>query len=98
MTNVGVADILQRIEALRTGKARKPSSEIEKASMLFLASPSYKFAIDFLERISQAAAVRVYRPAVLQAYIMFHGEKPPLSLHNYAAISKQRPASMRLRL
>uniref|UniRef100_E6PG82 UvrD-like helicase ATP-binding domain-containing protein n=1 Tax=mine drainage metagenome TaxID=410659 RepID=E6PG82_9ZZZZ len=67
MTNVGAADLLRRVETIRSGRARKPPNEVESAALAFLAGPSHAAAVDVLVEISKDAGVRVYRPAVLRA-------------------------------
>ena len=67
MTNVGAADLLRRVETVRSGRARKPPNDVESAALAFLAGPSYGAAVDVLVEISKDAGVRAYRPAVLLA-------------------------------
>ena len=69
MTSVGVDDLVQRIEALDRGRARKPATDLEKASLRFTLAPSYPGAVDVLVEISKQGAVRAHRPAVLRACI-----------------------------
>jgi AAA domain len=69
MTNVGAADLVQRIQALNRGRARQAGTDLEKVALRFLATPSYLSAVDFLVEIGKEAGVRTHRPAVLRACI-----------------------------
>jgi hypothetical protein len=69
MTNVGAADTVQRIEALDLGRARKPATDLERASLRFILTPSYPGAVDVLVEIGKEGGVRAHRPAVLRACI-----------------------------
>lgn len=67
MSNVGAADLIQRVKVLKGGKARKPPNDVEKAALSFVANPNYSSAGALLEAIGADFAVRCYRPAVLRA-------------------------------
>ena len=69
MTSIGVDDLVQRIEALDRGRARKPATDLEKASLRFTLAPSYPGAVDVLMEIGKQGGVRAHRPAVLRACI-----------------------------
>jgi hypothetical protein len=69
MTNVGAADLVQRMERLDGGRARRPATEVEKAARQFTIAPSYRGAMDFLVEIGKEGGVRAHRPAVLRACI-----------------------------
>jgi DNA helicase-2/ATP-dependent DNA helicase PcrA len=69
MTNVGAADLVQRIQALDRGRARKAGTDLEKAALRFLAAPSYPGAVELLVEIGKEGGVRTHRPSVLRACI-----------------------------
>lgn len=69
MTNVGVADLLRRIQSLVRGAARNPPTEVERLALTFVQAPSHRAAVDLLIEISKEGGVRTYRPAVLRACI-----------------------------
>jgi AAA domain len=69
MTNVGVPDLLRRIDILERGTARRDPSEVERVALTFKAAPSPTTAVDLLVEISKDAGVRTHRPAVLRAGI-----------------------------
>jgi hypothetical protein len=66
MTNVGAADLLARLESLKSGRARRASSDTEKAALEFAAAPSYAGVGNLLSAISRDAGVRTHRPPVLR--------------------------------
>ena len=65
--NVGAPDLLQRVDSLQRGNARKEPTEVERAALSFKASPSLRSAADVLVEIGKEAGVRPHRPAVLIA-------------------------------
>jgi hypothetical protein len=69
MTNVGPSDLLQRVESLRRGTARREPSDVEQAALAFKASPTAQAAVDLLVEIGRQGGVRPHRPAVLRACI-----------------------------
>jgi superfamily I DNA/RNA helicase len=69
MTNVGAADLLQRVESLKRGTARKAPTEVEAVALTFVNTPSYAGAADLLVEINKQAAVRAHRPTILRAAI-----------------------------
>jgi DNA helicase-2/ATP-dependent DNA helicase PcrA len=69
MTNVGAADLLQRVGSLQRGTARRETSDVELAALIFNTSPCAQAAIDLLVEINKQGGVRPHRPAVLRACI-----------------------------
>lgn len=69
MTNVGAPDLVQRIQTLAGGRARKPATDLESVALSFALSPSYRGAVDLLVEIGKQGGVRTHRPAVLRACI-----------------------------
>jgi DNA helicase-2/ATP-dependent DNA helicase PcrA len=69
MTNVGAADLLQRVAVIQRGTARREPSETEVAALEFAARPSYARARHLLSEIGRQAGVRSHRPAILRACI-----------------------------
>lgn len=70
MTNVSAPNLLvQRIHSLMNGTARKPPTDVERAALEFVQTPSYRAAVHLLVEISQEPGVRTHRPAVLRACI-----------------------------
>jgi AAA domain len=67
MINVGAPDLLQRVNSLRRGTARKEPTDVERAALSFKASPSAQSAADLLVTIGKEGGVRPHRPAVLRA-------------------------------
>lgn len=66
MTNVGVPELLRRVNSLRQGTARNPPTVAEAAIVQFADAPSLTFALNALTQIMEQPDVRVYRPAVLR--------------------------------
>ncbi len=69
MTNVGVPDLLRRVDILERGTARRDPSEVERAALAFKAACSPAAAVNLLVEISKEGGVRTHRPAVLRAGI-----------------------------
>ncbi len=70
MTHVSAPNLLvQRVQSIISGTARKPPTGVEKAALEFVQSPSHRAAVHLLVQISQEAGVRPHRPAVLRACI-----------------------------
>lgn len=69
MTNVGAADLLERVGTLERGTARREASAAERAALRFKAAPSPAAAVTLLVEIGKDAGVRTHRPAVLRAAI-----------------------------
>ncbi len=69
MTNVGASDLLQRVDLLQRGTARRTASDAEQAALAFKVSPCAQAAIDLLVEMNKQGGVRTHRPAVLRACI-----------------------------
>jgi hypothetical protein len=69
MTNVGAADLAQRVQSLVRGSARNPATDVEQAALRFVRAPSYGAAADLLVEMGKEGGVRTHRPAVLRACI-----------------------------
>jgi len=70
MTNVSAPNLLlQRVQSLMSGTARNPPTDVEKAALKFVQSPSHRAGAHLLVEISKEAGVRTHRPAVLSACI-----------------------------
>lgn len=65
----GASDLLQRVQSLTRGTARKPPSAVENAALEFTRAPSHARAADVLLRIRQQPGASSHRPAVLQACV-----------------------------
>lgn len=69
MRNVGAADFIQRVSALRRGTARTEPTEAEESALAFVRDPSHRRAVDVLVEIGKQGGVTPHRPAVLRACI-----------------------------
>jgi DNA helicase-2/ATP-dependent DNA helicase PcrA len=69
MTNVGTANLLQRVTSLRNGTARVAATEVENAALRFAAMPTIGGAVELLVEIGKQPGVRSHRQQVLQACI-----------------------------
>jgi DNA helicase-2/ATP-dependent DNA helicase PcrA len=69
MTNVGAADLVQRVRSLASGTARNPPTNVEQIALAFSRAPSPLIAVDVLVEISKQGGVRTHRPAVLRGCI-----------------------------
>jgi hypothetical protein len=69
MTNLGGAQLIQRVGSLRSGTAHKPPNEVEVVALKFCESPSRKSALELLVEMNKQYGVRVHRPAVLRSCI-----------------------------
>ncbi|MBN8940639.1 MAG: UvrD-helicase domain-containing protein [Rhizobiales bacterium] len=67
MTNVGGADLLQRVAVLLRGGGRKQPSETEQAALDFVTRPCPELAAALLSAINQSPGVRAYRLGVLRS-------------------------------
>lgn len=65
MANLGVSELLRRLDALTSGKARKEASPAETALLEFMATPSIESALSVICAFEATETVRVYRPDVL---------------------------------
>ena len=87
MTNVGAADLVQRVQSLARGTARNPPSDVERAALAFIRAPSHRAAVEVLVEIGKQGGVRPHRPAVLRACInalqLCHGSDD-VSFHDAA--------------
>lgn len=69
MTEVGMTNLLARVETIRCGRARTPPTAAEAAAVGFAAEPSYKTAVVLLEAFTNQISTRVYRPELLHCCI-----------------------------
>jgi hypothetical protein len=69
MTNVGAADLVQRVQSLVRGTARNPPTDVERVALAFAQAPSHRAAIDVLVEIGKQGGVRTHRPPVLRGCI-----------------------------
>lgn len=69
MTEVGVANLLTRVDTIRSGRARTPPSPAEAAAVTFLEKPSYFASLTLLQLLAAKDGARVYRPEVLHCSI-----------------------------
>lgn len=67
MTNVGATDLLNRVDIITRGTARKAPTATEAAALSFIADRTHRRVADLLIEINKEAGVRSYRPAVLHA-------------------------------
>ncbi|WP_175626589.1 MULTISPECIES: UvrD-helicase domain-containing protein [Oxalobacteraceae] len=69
MTSVGTANLLTRVNTIRSGRSRTPPTSAEAAAVAFVAAPSYTTSIDLFQSLSNQPGARVYRPEVLHCCI-----------------------------
>lgn len=67
MTNVDAAGLVRRINSITSGRARKDPTDVERAALAFVGSPSHERAVDLLVEMGKESAMRTHRPAVLRA-------------------------------
>lgn len=65
MTNVGAKDILQRVETIRRGRARKIPSQIEVAALNFVENPTFRAAAVVIGSLGELPGVRTISHAVV---------------------------------
>lgn len=65
MTEVGAANLLSRVETIRSGRARTPPTPAEAAAVTFIEAPGHTTAIGLLQSLADQRGARVYRPEVL---------------------------------
>ncbi|MDX1751096.1 MAG: UvrD-helicase domain-containing protein [Methylophaga sp.] len=65
MTNVGVAELMRRLESLARGTARNPPTDAESRALEFRHAPSLVAAAALLSELLAMPNVRVHRPAIL---------------------------------
>jgi hypothetical protein len=66
---VGATDLLQRVRSLTQGTARKEATDVERAALAFVRTPTHRGAVEVLAEIGQQGGVRSHRPAILRACI-----------------------------
>lgn len=69
MTNVSGTELLQRVDSLQRGTARREPSDAELAALAFRSSPSAEAVVVLLVELNKQGGVRTHRPAVLRACI-----------------------------
>lgn len=69
MRNVRAANIQERVNTLQKGTAKKPATEVEKAALGFLLTPTFGSAAALLTEINKQPDVSVHRPAILKSCI-----------------------------
>lgn len=69
MTGVGATNLLTRVETIRGGRSRTPTTPAEAAAVAFMAAPSHSTSIDLLQALANQRGARVYRPEVLHCCI-----------------------------
>jgi len=81
MTNVGVPELVQRVESLLKGTARKEPTAAERAALVMLRERTHGSVLDLLHELNKQSGTHVYRPAVLRscfrALNMCVGTDPP---------------------
>jgi DNA helicase-2/ATP-dependent DNA helicase PcrA len=66
MTQVGATTFMNRIESIRSGRARTPPTPAEAAAVAFAAAPCFGGAHDLLDRLEEQPRARVYRPEIVR--------------------------------
>jgi hypothetical protein len=69
MTNVGPADLVQRVQSFTRGTSRKAPTSVEATALAFSQAPSHRGAVDLLVEMGQQAGVRTHRPPALRGCI-----------------------------
>ena len=69
MTNVGAKELLDRVNSIMKGSAKKAANDVETAAINFLNNRSYLSVRNLLVEINKSTAVRVYRPDILHCCI-----------------------------
>jgi hypothetical protein len=65
MTNVGVPELMRRLDSLQRGTARNPPNAAESRALAFVRAPSLAAAAELLSELRALPNVRVHRPAIL---------------------------------
>lgn len=68
MGNVSAQDVVRRVRAA-AAHGRGPASDVERAGIQFVESPSYDASLDLLVEIGKEIGVRTHRPGILKACI-----------------------------
>ncbi|HBN8507719.1 AAA family ATPase [Pseudomonas aeruginosa] len=69
MTNVGVPELMRRLDSLVRGTARNPPSVAETCALAFQRTPSIATAASLLSELRAMPNVRVHRPAILYSVL-----------------------------
>jgi hypothetical protein len=69
MTNIGAAQLIQRIDILRRKKARTPPTPMEHIVLSFAENPTFETASSALMQLRNSAHVRLYRPDIYRSTI-----------------------------
>lgn len=65
----GISELSKRIETLQAGTARKEPSKIEQHCLEFIASPSYRSALNILQSARDQDGASVFRPTIYSGCI-----------------------------
>jgi len=66
MTGLGVAQLLRRVQSIKSGTARNDATAVEAAAVAFSCAPSFDTAAAALRTFEESPGVRVFRPEVLR--------------------------------
>lgn len=66
MTNVDAAGLVTRIATQRAGREQKKASDVERAALSLLETPSYSRAAELIVEIDKRGGTRSHRPAILR--------------------------------
>ena len=66
MTQVNGANLLARVETIRSGRSRSAPTPAEAAAVAFADTPSLNTALHLLDQLEAQANCRVYRPDILR--------------------------------
>jgi len=69
MTNVERPAVLRRVKVLRSGTAKKPPNEVERAALCLCDAPTPAAVADLLEACYRRSGSRIYRPEILWAAV-----------------------------
>ncbi|MER8995575.1 UvrD-helicase domain-containing protein [Mesorhizobium sp. M0663] len=92
MTNVGGADLQQRVTTLLAGRQRKEATDTEQAAIAFEQERTFKSAVELLAEVSKRPGTRQHRPTVMSACIRaLNGadQADPSSLHEAAVRARE---------
>ena len=67
ITNIGAQSTIDRLKLLKTGRERKPASDLEALALALETMPSFKGVSELLSECSRQPGSRTYRPGVLRA-------------------------------
>jgi DNA helicase-2/ATP-dependent DNA helicase PcrA len=93
MTNVGAADLINRVNILTRGVGRKAPTDVERAALAFQDNRTPQHVSDLIVEINKEGGVRAHRPDVLRACmraLQIHAASDEISFYEAAVRMREQ--------